>query len=137
MIDSEPLQAPLAAQEVALVLDHVSIELLPDEMVVGLAVNVTVGAGLPPLPLTVTVWLAEPEPLAPVQVSAYVVVLVGETVAVPLVAFAPVQPPLAVQEVAFVLDHVSVELLPDAIVAGLADKVTAGATEFVNPRLAM
>ncbi len=53
--------------------------------------------------------------------------LVGLTLFVPLVASVPVQPPLAVQEVALVLDQVNVELLPDAMVVGLADKVTVGA----------
>lgn len=53
--------------------------------------------------------------------------LAGLTVNVPLVAWVPVQPPLAVQEFALVLDHVRVELLPDATVAGVADKLTVGA----------
>jgi hypothetical protein len=43
---------------------------------------------------------------------------VGDTLAVPLVAFVPVQPPLAVQEVAFALDQLSVELSPAVIVVG-------------------
>jgi len=47
---------------------------------------------------------------------------------VPLVASVPVQPPPAVQEVAFVLDQVRVELLPEAIVVSLAVSVTVGAT---------
>jgi hypothetical protein len=54
-------------------------------------------------------------------------VLVGLTLFVPLVASVPVQPPLAVQEVAFVLDHVNIELAPDAMVVGLADRVRVGA----------
>lgn len=45
----------------------------------------------------------------------------------PLVASVPVQPPLAVHEVALVLDQVRVELLPDAMIIGLADRVTVGA----------
>ena len=48
------------------------------------------------------------------------VVAVGETPSVPLVASVPVQPPLAVHDVALVLDQVSVELLPALIVEGLA-----------------
>jgi hypothetical protein len=55
------------------------------------------------------------------------VVLVGETASVPLVASLPLQPPEAVQEVAFVLDQVSVELLPLLIVDGFAEMVTVGA----------
>jgi hypothetical protein len=49
-------------------------------------------------------------------------------VVVPLEVLVPVQPPLAVQEVAFALVQVRVELPPDAIVARLADSVTNGAT---------
>jgi hypothetical protein len=65
-----------------------------------------------------------------------VVVLVGLTLFVPLVASAPVQPPLAVQEVALVLDQVRVELAPDAMVVGLADRVTVGAGATVTVALA-
>jgi len=54
---------------------------------------------------------------------------VGETPSVPLVASAPVQPPLAVHDVALVLDHVTVELLPETIEVGLAVSVTVGADE--------
>jgi len=53
-------------------------------------------------------------------------VAVGETLCVPLVALEPLQLPLAVQEVAFMLDHVNVELLPEIIVVGLAVSVTVG-----------
>jgi len=52
------------------------------------------------------------------------VVAVGETTSVPLVASVPVQPPDAVQDVALLLDQVSVELPPGAIVVGLALKET-------------
>jgi len=38
------------------------------------------------------------------------------TLSVPLIASAPVQPPLAVQDVAFVLDQVRVELPPEEMV---------------------
>ena len=46
----------------------------------------------------------------------------------PLVASVPVQPPLAAQEVAFVLDQARVELLPDAIVVGSAAKLVMAGT---------
>jgi hypothetical protein len=59
-------------------------------------------------------------------------VLAGLTLNVPAEASVPVQPPLAVQEVAFVLDQVNVELLPAAIDVGLADRVTVGAGVAVN-----
>lgn len=140
LVASEPFQPPEAVHAVAFVLDHVSVELLPAVMLAGLAASDTVGVALPPPPPTFTVTLAEPDPLVPVQVSVYAVVLVGETVAMPLVAFAPVQPPLAVQEVALVVDQVKFELLPDVIVVGLAVKVTVGvaeAAEPVNPRFEM
>jgi hypothetical protein len=55
---------------------------------------------------------------------------------VPLIASAPVQPPLAVQEVAFVLDQVRVELAPEETVVGLADSVTVGAGTTVTVVLA-
>ena len=47
----------------------------------------------------------------------------------PLVASLPLQPPEAVQEVAFLDDQDSVELLPLAMVLGLALKLTVGAGE--------
>lgn len=45
----------------------------------------------------------------------------------PLADMVPDQAPEAVQEVALVADHVTVELPPLATVLGLADKVTTGA----------
>jgi hypothetical protein len=42
----------------------------------------------------------------------------------PLVAWLPIQPPEAVQAVALVDDHDTVELAPFAIVLGLADRRT-------------
>lgn len=83
----------------------------------------------PPLPLelTLTVALACAEPFTPVQLNAYAVVLVGETVALPLTAFDPVQPPEAVQAVAFVEAQVRVKLPPELILAGLADRLAVGA----------
>jgi hypothetical protein len=62
-----PLHPPEAVQEVALVELHVSVELPPLEIDVGLAEMVTVGAGVPAV--TVTVALAAGDvPPAPVQV---------------------------------------------------------------------
>jgi hypothetical protein len=51
---------------------------------------------------------------------------VGDTARVPLVAFVPDQPPLAVHDNALVEDQVTVEVLPDVMLAGLADNVTVG-----------
>jgi hypothetical protein len=53
-------------------------------------------------------------------------VLVGDAARVPLVAFVPLHPPEAVHEVALVEDQVTVELLPDVMLVGLAEIVTAG-----------
>jgi hypothetical protein len=63
-------------------------------------------------------------------------VVVGLTLSVPLVASVPVQPPLAVQEVAFVLDQVNIELAPDAMVVGFADRVAVGIGAIVTVALA-
>jgi hypothetical protein len=53
-------------------------------------------------------------------------VLGGDTVRVPLGAFAPVQPPAAVHEVASVEDQVMVEILPEVTLVGLAEIATVG-----------
>ena len=76
--------------------------------VLGSASIVTVGAAS--LTVTVTVWLAEP--LGPLQRIANSVVLVRLSVIHrPLVASGPLQPPLAVQEVAFCAAQESTALL--------------------------
>ena len=51
---------------------------------------------------------------------------VGDTARVPLVAFVPVQPPPPVHEVALVEDQVTVEILPELMLVGLADNATVG-----------
>ncbi len=124
LIACAPVQPPDAVHDVAFVLDQVSVELLPVVIDVGLALRVTVGSA----EVTVTVALAGVAvvPPGPVHASAYVVVAVGETKSVPLIACAPVQPPEAVQVVALVLDQLSVELLPAVIDAGLALSATVG-----------
>ena len=73
----------------------------------GVAVKVVVGIGSGVTATVIERGAVVPPP--PVQVRVYVVAVVRVGVMkVPAVAFAPVQPPLAVQEVAFVLDHVRV-----------------------------
>ena len=62
---SEPPQPPEAVQEVALLEDHVNIEVAPLATVLGLALNVTVGAAV----VTFTVAVCAALPPAPVQVS--------------------------------------------------------------------
>ena len=87
----------------------------------------TVGAWVSPALVTVTVAVAAGEvPPVPVQVIEYVAVAVGETDCVPLVALVPDQLPLAVQLVAFVDDQVNVELLPEVMLVGEAERVAVG-----------
>ncbi len=130
-VASVPLHPPLAVQEVAFVLDQLKVEPLPKITVVGLAVNVTVGAGA----FKVTVVDAFPVAPFPLQVNVYVVVAAGVTVTDPLVASEPLQPPDAVQAVAFVLDHVNVEPAPAATLVGFAVNVTV--TAGINPTLSI
>jgi hypothetical protein len=79
---------------------------------------------------TVTVADCAAEPPGPVHVSVYLVVVVSAPVACdPLIASLPLHPPEALQEVAFVDDQGRVELLPLAMVLGLALKLTVGAAE--------
>jgi hypothetical protein len=54
------------------------------------------------------------------------VVPVGDTARVPLVAFVPVQPPPAVHARALVEDQVTVEILPELMLVGLAEIATVG-----------
>jgi hypothetical protein len=63
--DGAPDQAPEAVQEVALVADQLSVELLPLATVLGAAARATVGAGV--VTDTVADWVALPP--VPVQLS--------------------------------------------------------------------
>lgn len=106
-------------QDVAFVLASVRVDEPPETIVVGDAVKVAVGA----LPVTVTVAVAVAGgDVVPVQVSLYVVVVVGCTTAVPDV---PDTGP--VQEVALVELSVRVEAPPDATLVGEAVSVAVGA----------
>lgn len=64
LVGLEPFQLPLAVQEVALVTDHVSVELPPDVIDEGLALRLTVGA----VADVVTVTLCDALPPGPVHV---------------------------------------------------------------------
>jgi hypothetical protein len=76
----------------------------------------------------VTCVSAEPVPPAPVHDRPNVVAAVStELAAVPLVAFDPLQPPVAVHDVAFVEDQVICVAVPVGTVAGFAPMVTVGA----------
>jgi hypothetical protein len=131
-VDCEPLtalapdQAPDAVQELALLDDHVSIELAPLAMVLGLALKLTVTLGFA---LTVTVADCAALPPAPVQLKVKVEVALRAPVdCEPLIALAPDHAPDAVQEVALVADQFKVELLPLLIALGPALRVTVGAS---------
>lgn len=62
----EPVQAPEAVHEVALLDDQVKVDALPLRMVLGLALKLTVTAGFA---LTVTVAVCAAVPPAPLHVS--------------------------------------------------------------------
>ena len=76
----------------------------------------------------VTVALAFADPPVPVQATEYVVVAVGETVAVPEIGLLePVEKFVPTQEVALVEDQVSVEDWPEVVIeAGEAERVAVG-----------
>jgi len=75
--------------------------------------------------VTVTDWFALPS--APLQLSVKVLVVVsGADTSLPEVALLPVQAPEAVQVLAFVEDHVSVDDSPLVTVVGLAASDTVG-----------
>ena len=65
-------------------------------------------------------------PPEPVHAMVYVLLEVGETDCVPEVCFDPLQPPLAVQDVALVEDQVRVEEDPELILEGVAVMDTVG-----------
>ena len=123
LIASAPVQPPLAVQDVAFVLDQVRVELPPEEMAVGLADSVTVGAA--GFTVTVAVWVAA-APAAFVTVREYIVVTGGVTLTVcPLVT---AMFPGAMTPVPLAKTAVKLEELPVVIAAGLAVKlVMAGA----------
>ena len=127
-----PLQPPVAVQDVALVELQVSVEVPPLAMTEGVATNVAVG-----MMLTRTVD-APLVPPVPVHVKEYELgIVMAPVLCVPLVALAPLQPPVAVQEVALVELHVSVELPPLAMDVGAAVNVTVGAGTTVTVAVAI
>jgi hypothetical protein len=123
LVPRAPVQPFDAVQAVALVLDQARVALPPLATVEGAADRLTVGG-----PATVTVSDLVVVPPGPVQASVkFVLVARAGVVSVPLAAFEPLQPPLAEQLVAPLLDHDSVDAAPDAIEVGAALKLTAGA----------
>jgi hypothetical protein len=88
---------------------------------------VTVASSCASVGITFTVALAAVVPPALAQLSVKVVLAARFPVeAVPLFAFVPVHPPVAVHEVAPVDVQVSVDALPLVTVVGLAAIVTVG-----------
>ena len=128
LVGSAPLQPPEAAHEVALLELHVKVAAPPEATLVGFAVNVAVGTEL-----TATVVAATARvPADPIQVSENVVSAIRAPVPLePLVVNAPLHPPEALQEVAFVELHVNVDSLPPAIADGDALSDAVGC-ELVN-----
>jgi hypothetical protein len=133
LVALRPLQAPLAVHVFALSTDQVMVALLPSGIDAGLAVMVTTGGGV----LTVTVVDALVDGPPPLQVSTYLTlpVFVGICALLPLVATVPLQPPLAVHEVAPLDDQVNSVEAPRTIAWGAALKVTVGVAAWALPAL--
>jgi hypothetical protein len=123
LVFSAPPQPPEAVHEVALVEDQVKVEVPPLPTEIGFALKVIVGNPA----RTDTTADCDAELLAPTQEMPKVVVALRAAVKkVPLAFSAPLQPPDAMQDVAFVEDQLRVVALPLATVVGLALNVTAG-----------
>lgn len=126
-VDLLPLHAPEAEQVVALAVDQESNEVPPDVTVVGVAVSVTVGAGVVP---GMTVTATEDCPVvfaAPVHVNVNVLFAVNAPlVTLPLVARAPDHAPDAVHAVASVELHVNVTEPPLEIEVEFTERLTVG-----------
>jgi len=122
-----PVQPFDAVHDVALVVDHVSVDAAPEATEVGLAVSETVGAGIVP---PVTAIVTAPYPVVPsllVQVNEKRVSAFSAPVLLdPFVAFEPDQPPDAAQLAAFVVVHESMVDAPAPMLIGLAVMLTVG-----------
>jgi hypothetical protein len=120
-----PLQPPDAVHEVAFVEVHVKALLPPLLTVVGDADNMTAGTGV--VLMTETDALAWAVPPAPLQLSMNVASAFNAPVPwLPEAAFAPLQPPDAVHEVALVDVHVNVLPAPLLTDVGAAVSATDG-----------
>lgn len=121
---------PDAVHDVAFVVVHesvvVAVDAEPPFTVVREATRSTVGAD--GVRITFTVADCETLPPAPVQLNEYVVVAFGDTLKVPEVVVAPLQPPLFVHDEAFVVLQERSDADPCWIVVGFAVKVSVGAT---------
>lgn len=128
-----PLQDPEAEQLVAFVTDQVSVVAAPRRTAAGLALKVMTGWGA----VDVIATCALRSPPAPLQVRTKVADAVGVTVSWPEVDLEPVQPLLAVHEVAFEEDQLRIIADPSGTEVRSADKETVGAglggVEFPSP----
>lgn len=125
----DPVQPPDAVQEVALAADHDRLEVPPGATCAGFAEIETVGAGRAP---TATLVVCAAVPPGPVQLNVYEKVRTVVRLPVdslPLVAFAPVQSPLALQEFALLELQLNVEEAPCVIAPGLALNTNVGGGE--------
>jgi hypothetical protein len=124
----QPEIPPVPLHEVASLVVQLSVLELPEATDDGLAEKLTVGAGVADCTSTVTERAALP-PSVFVQVSVNVVsALSGPRVSLPLVGLLPVQPLLAVQASASVVDQVSVVLPCSCTDIGFAFSVIEGST---------
>lgn len=137
-VDSEPDVAllpdhpPEAVHKVALVELHVNVAEPPLGTVVGLAANVSVGAGGAASTVTVTDRVAAPP--GPVQDKVKVLVAInGPLDCEPDVALSPDHAPEAAHELALVDDQVSIDVPPLVTVVGLAPSDTVGTAGGGDP----
>jgi hypothetical protein len=120
----EPLQPPDAVQLVAFVELHVSVVVPPGATPGGFAVSCTDGDA--PAAMFTVVRVTAPPP-GPLQLNVKVVFADSAPLrSLPLTVRLPLQPPDAVQVSAFVVDHVSIVVPPDATLVGFADRLTVG-----------
>jgi hypothetical protein len=119
-----PFQPPVAEHDVALVELQVRVAVPPLAILVGFAVNMTVGMLAATVTIAVVGTLVPP---GPAQVREYVVVPANAAVVrEPLAARGPLQPPVAAHDVALVELQVSIDVPPLAIVGGVAVNMTVG-----------
>jgi hypothetical protein len=127
-----PDQPPEAVHAVAFVLAHVSVDEPPDVTLVGLAEKLSVGTGGAPT-FTVTLCIALEPPVPEHWIENVVEARRLLIVSLPDVALFPLQPPEAVQPVAFVEDHVSCVLPPELTDIGFALNEPVGVGTGVGP----
>ncbi len=120
--------APEELQPVALAELHVSVVVLPLATAMGEAVSVTDGTMLT---VTLAALLVPPAPVQVIENAAGA--LKAPVLFVPLLANEPLQAPEAVQLVASVELHVSVEAAPLSTLVGEALSVAVGAGELDPP----